>query len=176
MNPGSAPQVDGLVVLDHEQLRPTLDPYGPMPVILTGWDKQTIPGLESNNAPVEVDAQRPSNYVAQVANIAPVLRTITGLEFHEAHLPRSLAIDLLPHVRPDLLPLDVVKGDFVWAHGLHLGLDRAPARRIAGPSACGNALHASRRRKCFSGGTAMWTSGARLDPCTIAGTPLPMGR
>ena len=84
-----------------------------MPVVVTRRDEQAIPGLERDDAPVKVYAQRAFHNVSDVANVAPVFGTITGLKLYKANLPRPLAIDLLPHVRSDLLPLNVIKGNFI---------------------------------------------------------------
>jgi hypothetical protein len=58
MNPGFSPRSNlrGFLTLDHEQLRPALDPDGTMLVIFTRRDGQAVPSPEESDASVDVYA------------------------------------------------------------------------------------------------------------------------
>jgi len=71
---------------------------------LTGGNEQPIAGPERDDFPVEADAQRPVQHIADMTGFAPVFRSDAGLELDQSNLPRALAENLLTHVRTDLLP------------------------------------------------------------------------
>src|SRR5262249_23623459 len=70
-------------------------------------------------------------HVADVACVAPVLGAVARLELHQTNLSRPFAVDLLPDVGADLLPLHAFEVDSEWTHDTPLEEAAAGAAKAA---------------------------------------------